>query len=128
MEVCMFKFFLNMKKKTSFFLIFFFFIIYNGFQIYAYPLNDSDSERVKNSQLSTLNPCDYEIDYSRKHNSQFWRHENGHAFADNARVFYDIPGIKMVPCRTYQEYANKSQIASNATGTLCNFYPPAKFV
>ncbi|WP_284928312.1 hypothetical protein [Candidatus Phytoplasma sp. AldY-WA1] len=77
-------------------------------------------------QIYAFNPNDYEKDKNQKHFFQCWRHEDGHIFADNARVFYDIPGITLVPCRTYQEYANKSQLVGNATGIALNFVPPAK--
>ncbi|XBQ83796.1 hypothetical protein PSOL_03110 [Candidatus Phytoplasma solani] len=46
------------------------------------------------------------------------------AFATNALEYFMIfQGMKMVPCRNfYQEYTNKSQIAGNDFGILCNFF------
>ncbi|WP_227807101.1 hypothetical protein [Mulberry dwarf phytoplasma] len=118
------------NSKWTLTIIFFFgFLLLGSFHnatlIYALRYGESGASV---SADRTFNPHDYEIDYNQKHNSQFWRHEDGHAFASNVRTFYDLPGMKMVPCRTYQEYVNKSQIAGNAVGIGLNFLPPAKLV
>ncbi len=79
---------------------------------------------LKNKTLIyAFNPHDYEIDYSQKHQALEWKHEDGHVFSDNARVFYNIPGIKMVPCKSYQEFANIKQLGKDGATTVLGFIP-----
>ncbi|CAP18613.1 conserved hypothetical protein [Candidatus Phytoplasma mali] len=117
-----FNFFKNLKIKVLFFI----FLIFSFLNISLIPVFALITDGGGGTNQLSFNPNDYEIDYSQRHNSKFWRHEDGHVFASNARMFYDFPGMKMVPCRTYQEYANKPQIASNAINIGLNFFSPAK--
>lgn len=113
----------SVSKKMIMLLFMLFWINFNGLKINAYAtIGDFTDGNSNNS----FNPDNYEINYNKKHNYTFWRHEDGHSFTDQARVFYDIPGIKLVPCRTYQEFANNKQLINNGVSISLNFIPPAK--
>ncbi|WP_373402699.1 hypothetical protein [Candidatus Phytoplasma solani] len=76
-----------------------------------------------NFKVYAFNPNDYEINYNTKHYEQTWKNEEGHAFSDNARVFYNIPGIKMMPCKSYQEFANRNQLTKDVFTIGLGFVP-----
>ncbi|WP_284928485.1 hypothetical protein [Candidatus Phytoplasma sp. AldY-WA1] len=114
------KVFQNLKIKFLFviFLILFF------LNIYLIPvLALIDAGGVGDD--SSFNPNNYEIDYSKKHELKKWKHEGGSVFSINSRLFYDIPGIKMVPCKSYQEWGNGKQLVKDAALIGVGFIPGA---
>jgi hypothetical protein len=110
-----FKVFKNFKIKALFviFLILSFLNIYL-IPVYAHIYSDGDGS---NGQ-SFFNPLDYEIDSSKKHELKKWKHEGGPVFSINFRLFYDIQGIKMVPCKSYQEWSNGKQLTEDVLGFI----------
>ncbi|MDV3167241.1 MAG: hypothetical protein Q8784_02370 [Vigna little leaf phytoplasma] len=96
------------------FILLFFYLILLFFNLKIFKINAFSHD---------FNFSNYEIDYNSKHNSNYLRHADGNAFTSKARVFYELTGIKTVPCRTYQEYANKAQIVKNVVGIASNFVP-----
>ncbi len=115
-----FKIFKNFKIKALFviFLILSFLNIYL-IPVYAHISSDGDGS---NGQ-SFFNPLDYEIDSSKKHELKKWKHEGGPVFSINFRLFYDIQGIKMVPCKSYQEWGNSKQLTKDAALIGVGFIP-----
>ncbi|MDV3163496.1 MAG: hypothetical protein Q8844_01985 [Pigeon pea little leaf phytoplasma] len=75
-------------------------------------------------KLFAFNIENYEKDYNTKHYAVHWRHEKGHMFSEKAYVFYNFFPFKMVPCRTYQEFANTKQIIKNTTILTSNLLFP----
>ncbi|MBP5836061.1 hypothetical protein [Candidatus Phytoplasma meliae] len=70
-----------------------------------------------------FNPNDYEKDSSSYHKREEWKHEGGTFLSSDAKVFYNIKGVQMVPCKTYQEWFNKQQSVEDGASIVLNFFP-----
>ncbi|WP_349401830.1 putative secreted protein [Candidatus Phytoplasma solani] len=76
-----------------------------------------------NFKVYAFDPNDYKPNYNEKHCKQEWKHEGGSVFSINSRVFYDISGVKMVPCKSYQEWGNTKQLAKDGVLISLGFWP-----
>ncbi|WP_323847569.1 MAG: hypothetical protein Q2306_01625 [Phytoplasma sp.] len=76
-----------------------------------------------NSLVYAFNPNNYEKDSSSYHNREEWKHEEGTFLSSDAKVFYNIKGVQMISCKTYQEWLNKQQATEDSISIASNFIP-----
>ncbi|MDV3198498.1 MAG: hypothetical protein Q8888_02530 [Vigna little leaf phytoplasma] len=112
-------------KQIYLLLLFFLILLFlslNIFTNYVYAILPN------NNNINNYNPADYKINYNQLHQMKDWKHEEGNVFSHNARVFYNIPGIQMMPCKSYQEFANAKQLTKDGISTVLGFCPGASII